>query len=94
MVSQNYSTPFAVARGLTGGESRFDMRESEEYQVGLSDVTVLELVIVPDISRDRLAPRSRVCGCLDWLRDWFKSETDAPPFPRRNLTTGAPKPSL
>jgi hypothetical protein len=27
------------------------MRESEEYQVGLSDVTVLELVIVPDISR-------------------------------------------
>jgi len=27
------------------------MRESEEYQVGLSDVTMLELVIVPDISR-------------------------------------------
>jgi hypothetical protein len=27
------------------------MRESEEYQVGLSDVAVLELVIVPDISR-------------------------------------------
>ena len=27
------------------------MRESEEYEVGLSDVTVLELVIVPDISR-------------------------------------------
>jgi hypothetical protein len=27
------------------------MRESEEYQVQLSDVTVLELVIVPDISR-------------------------------------------
>jgi len=27
------------------------MRESEEYQVGLSDVTVLELTIVPDISR-------------------------------------------
>jgi hypothetical protein len=27
------------------------MRESEEYQVGLSDVTVIELVIVPDISR-------------------------------------------
>jgi hypothetical protein len=27
------------------------MRESEESQVGLSDVTVLELVIVPDISR-------------------------------------------
>jgi hypothetical protein len=27
------------------------MRESEGYQVGLSDVTVLELVIVPDISR-------------------------------------------
>lgn len=26
-------------------------RESEEYQVALSDVTVLELVIVPDISR-------------------------------------------
>jgi hypothetical protein len=27
------------------------IREAEEYQVGLSDVTVLELVIVPDISR-------------------------------------------
>jgi hypothetical protein len=27
------------------------MREVEEYQVELSDVTVLELVIVPDISR-------------------------------------------
>ena len=27
------------------------VRESEEYQVELSDVTVLELVIVPDISR-------------------------------------------
>ena len=27
------------------------MREIEEYQVQLSDVTVLELVIVPDISR-------------------------------------------
>jgi hypothetical protein len=27
------------------------MRESEEYQVQLSDVTVLELVIVPDINR-------------------------------------------
>jgi hypothetical protein len=27
------------------------MRESEEYQVALSDVAVLELVIVPDISR-------------------------------------------
>jgi hypothetical protein len=27
------------------------MREVEEYQVNLSDVTVLELVIVPDISR-------------------------------------------
>ena len=27
------------------------MRESEEYQVRLSDVTMLELVIVPDISR-------------------------------------------
>jgi hypothetical protein len=26
------------------------MRESEEYHVGLSDVTALELVIVPDIS--------------------------------------------
>jgi hypothetical protein len=26
-------------------------REVEEYQVELSDVTVLELVIVPDISR-------------------------------------------
>jgi hypothetical protein len=27
------------------------VREVEEYQVGLSDVTVIELVIVPDISR-------------------------------------------
>jgi hypothetical protein len=27
------------------------VREVEEYQVGLSDVTVLELIIVPDISR-------------------------------------------
>jgi hypothetical protein len=27
------------------------MRESEEYQVGLSDVSILELIIVPDISR-------------------------------------------
>jgi hypothetical protein len=27
------------------------MRESEEYQVALSDVAILELVIVPDISR-------------------------------------------
>ena len=27
------------------------IRESEEYQVGLSAVTVLELLIVPDISR-------------------------------------------
>jgi hypothetical protein len=27
-------------------------RESEEYQVDLSDVTILELVIVPDTSRD------------------------------------------
>ena len=26
-------------------------RESEDYQVDLSDVSVLELVIVPDISR-------------------------------------------
>jgi hypothetical protein len=26
------------------------IREVEEFQVGLSDVTVLELVIVPDIS--------------------------------------------
>jgi hypothetical protein len=27
------------------------IREAEEYRVGISDVTVLELVIVPDISR-------------------------------------------
>jgi hypothetical protein len=27
------------------------IREIEEYQVELSDVTILELVIVPDISR-------------------------------------------
>jgi hypothetical protein len=30
---------------------RNTVREVEEYQVGLTDVTVLELVIVPDISR-------------------------------------------
>jgi hypothetical protein len=41
------------------------MPESEEYQVQLLGVTVLELITVPDISRDWLAPRSRVCRCLD-----------------------------
>ena len=38
------------------------MRESEEYQVQLSDVTVLELVIVPDISRGAArASLKRLC---------------------------------
>jgi hypothetical protein len=37
-------------------------REVEEYQVELSNVTALELIIVPNIS---LALRSRVCACLE-----------------------------
>ena len=37
------------------------IREVEDYHVELSNVTVLELAIVPDMSRGRLAPRSRVC---------------------------------
>src|SRR5436190_11284117 len=44
------------------------IREVEEYRVKISDVTVLELVIVPDISRGTTAPRSRVCACLDSRR--------------------------
>jgi len=45
------------------------VHEVEEYQVELSDVTVLELIVVPDISRGaaRASPRSRVCACLDLL---------------------------
>jgi hypothetical protein len=38
------------------------IREVEEYQVGLSDVTVLELTIVPDISR------GTACASLKSLR--------------------------
>jgi hypothetical protein len=41
------------------------IREIEEYQLELSDVTVLELTIVPDISGGRLGLRSRVCACVD-----------------------------
>jgi hypothetical protein len=41
-------------------------REVEEYQVDLSGAKVLELVIVPDISRGSArALRSRGCGSLD-----------------------------
>ena len=41
-------------------------RESEVYLVELSGVTILELVIVPDIGRGAgSAPRSGVCGCRD-----------------------------
>jgi hypothetical protein len=59
------------------------IREVEDYGVHISGVTVLELVIVPDISRgveDRLAPRSIVCACLDWLRRFlrFDSENESP----------------
>jgi hypothetical protein len=43
----------------------FAIREVEEYRVELSDVTVLELVIVPDISRGTRRACSRVCACLD-----------------------------
>ncbi len=42
------------------------VREVEEYQVDLSDVTVFELVIVPDTSvEDGSRPRSRICTCAD-----------------------------
>ena len=37
-----------------------ETREVEEYRVELSDVTVLELVIIPDINRDRLTLHSTV----------------------------------
>jgi hypothetical protein len=44
------------------------IREAEEYQVGLSDVTVLELVILARHQSGIGSCRSRVCGCLDWLK--------------------------
>jgi hypothetical protein len=40
-----------IVRQQWNFSSRNSIREVEEYQVALSDVTVLELVIVPDISR-------------------------------------------
>jgi|ERR1039458_9486184 hypothetical protein len=46
------------------------VREVQEYQVELSDVTVPELIIIPDISGGTApAPWSRVYACLDSLRD-------------------------
>ena len=44
-------------------------RRRELGQVQLSDVTVLELLIAPDISRGTLVPRSRVCACRDPTSD-------------------------
>ena len=43
------------------------MRESEEYQVQLSDVTALELIIVPDISRGAARASLKTMPCLDSL---------------------------
>jgi hypothetical protein len=41
------------------------IRESEEYRVELSGVTVLELMIVPDISGGTARASLRVCECFD-----------------------------
>src|SRR5712692_10274531 len=41
------------------------VREVEEYQVELSDVTVLELSLCLITAAERLAPRSRVCAYID-----------------------------
>ena len=41
------------------------IREVEEFQVALSAVTVLELSLCQTSVEDRLAPRSRVCACLN-----------------------------
>jgi hypothetical protein len=41
------------------------IREVEEYRVEISDVTVLELVIVLTSVEERVTPRSRVCACRD-----------------------------
>ena len=44
------------------------VRELQEYQVELSDVTVLELIITPELLTsvvEWLVPRSRVYACLD-----------------------------
>ena len=43
-------------------------REIEEYAVELSDVALLELTIVPDISGRRCAPRSRASIFLTSVR--------------------------
>jgi hypothetical protein len=40
------------------------IREVAEYQVELASATTLELIIVPKVA-EALAPRSRVCACLD-----------------------------
>jgi hypothetical protein len=41
------------------------IREVEEFQVALSAVTVLELSLCQTSVEERLAPRSRVCACLN-----------------------------
>ena len=64
--------------------------ETEDYRVELSSVTVLELVIVPDISRGRLARRSRVCACLDTSRSAIPANTSfhSVPFDRCRASVG------
>jgi hypothetical protein len=42
--------------------------ENEQYQVALSGVTVLELVMCLTLVEERLAPRSSFRACLDSLR--------------------------
>jgi hypothetical protein len=48
--------------------------KSRNYHVQLTDVTVLELVIVPDISHGAArAHRSEVCACFDLETGSFTS---------------------
>src|SRR5437867_88190 len=44
------------------------IREVEEYRVKISDVTVLDWSSFLTSVEERLAPRSRVCACLDSRR--------------------------
>jgi hypothetical protein len=46
-----------IVRQQWNFSSHSSIREVEEYQVELSDVTVLELVIVPDTVEERLTLR-------------------------------------
>jgi hypothetical protein len=41
------------------------IREVKEYQIELSNVTVLELIIVPNVSGGAARARSRACACLE-----------------------------